>query len=83
MSCDALTQGENMPIKSAAAKAFEDDKSRINWISVQGCAELYGVNPKTIRRWIALGLVEARRFGPKLIRVDAASVERMATPLAG
>ena len=54
---------------------------KIEWISVQECATRFDVRDKTVRRWIAAGLVDARRFGPKLIRIDAASVERMSSTI--
>ncbi|MGV0636270.1 helix-turn-helix domain-containing protein [Mycolicibacillus trivialis] len=44
--------------------------------SIRQVAEQLGVCEKTVRRWIAAGHIEAVRLGPRLIRVDADSVER-------
>ena len=42
-------------------------------------AEYYAVSTKTVRRWIAAGLIHAERVGPHLIRVDIDSMQT--TPL--
>lgn len=41
----------------------------------------YAVSIATIRRMIARGDIEARRIGPKLIRVKMESVESVGRPL--
>lgn len=51
------------------------------WGTIQDAAGRYQVSTKTIRRWIAQGLVEAERFGPRLIRVDLASLAQLGRPL--
>lgn len=38
-------------------------------LSIQEAAQARGVTTKTVRRWIAQGLVPAYRVGPKLIRI--------------
>nr|WP_069403191.1 helix-turn-helix domain-containing protein [Mycolicibacterium holsaticum] len=52
-------------------------------ITIQAAAEMLAVDPRTIRRWIAQGRLKARRVGPKLIRVELASVEAMGQPVGG
>ena len=37
---------------------------------VRKAAEMYGLNPYTIRHWIADGLISSYQVGPKLIMVD-------------
>lgn len=44
------------------------------WISIPEAAEYLAVNPKTIRRMISRGEIEAKRFGPRLIRVNLATI---------
>jgi len=44
-------------------------------VSVQDAAEHFSVDPKTIRRWISSGVIQAVRVGPTLIRVDLASIQ--------
>jgi excisionase family DNA binding protein len=43
-------------------------------ITMQEAADAYGVSTKTIRRYIAAGLISAHRVGPRLIRLDAEQV---------
>jgi len=52
-------------------------------ITVAEAAEVFGVAPITIRRWIAAGRLTAYRVGPKLIRLDPDQVahELWGTPV--
>lgn len=52
-------------------------------VSVDRAAAIKGVSTKTIRRMIARGEIEARRFGPRLIRVNLASLEQAGQPIGG
>jgi excisionase family DNA binding protein len=45
--------------------------------------EFFGVDVKTVRRWIAQGWLVAYRVGPRLIRVDRASILKLASPIGG
>jgi excisionase family DNA binding protein len=38
-------------------------------LSIEQAAEARGVTTKTIRRWVAAGILPAYRVGPKLLRV--------------
>lgn len=49
--------------------------------SIQQSAEYLGVDPKTIRRYIAQGRLKAKRVGPRLIRVDRESLLALGTPV--
>ena len=51
------------------------------WVTIQQAADRYQVSTKTVRRYITRGLIEAERFGPRLIRVDLNSLEDVGTPL--
>jgi predicted site-specific integrase-resolvase len=44
------------------------------WESIASIGRRFEVSSKTVRRWISFGYVEARRFGPKLIRVRVQTV---------
>ena len=55
----------------------------LNYISVAEAAQRVGVNPQTIRRWIAKGYIDAVRVGPRIIRVREIDVELMIRPLTG
>jgi excisionase family DNA binding protein len=49
--------------------------------TIERAAEHYGVNERTIRRWIASGRLRAYRVGPKLIRVDLDDLDLLARPV--
>jgi excisionase family DNA binding protein len=40
-----------------------------------------GLNSRTIRRYIAEGRITGYRVGPQLIRVDAAELDALASPI--
>jgi excisionase family DNA binding protein len=44
-------------------------------------AEAYGINQRTIRRWIAAGLISSYRVGDKLIAVDLNEIDQRAVRL--
>ena len=50
--------------------------------SIPDAADRYGVNPKTIRRWIAAGRIAGYRFGPRMLRVDLDELDALMRPLA-
>lgn len=52
-----------------------------HWGTVAQAAESQHVSTKTIRRWIADGIIYAERIGPRRIRVDLDSLETAGTPL--
>lgn len=45
-------------------------------MSISEVADIYGVHPTTVRRWIMEGRIEAQRVGSRLIRLDLESVYR-------
>ena len=49
--------------------------------TVQEAADYLKVSTKTIRRYITQGLVEAERVGPRLIRVNLASLDNLGRSL--
>lgn len=51
------------------------------WGTVSEAALYMGVSTKTIRRRITDGTVEAKKFGPRLIRVNMSSLEKSGRPL--
>lgn len=44
------------------------------WPTIAEAAKLYSVSDKTIRRRIADGTLQAKRIGPRLIRINPASL---------
>ncbi|HME79334.1 MAG TPA: excisionase family DNA-binding protein [Mycobacterium sp.] len=51
--------------------------------SIKQAADALGVDPKTIRRWIAQGRLTAYRVGPRLLRLDRDSVLKLGKPIGG
>ena len=70
-----------MARKSQAEIALAADTSDIEWITMQEAGLTVGVDVTTIRRWIGQGYLRARRFGPRLIRVDKASLDSLGDSL--
>jgi excisionase family DNA binding protein len=50
-------------------------------ISLQEAAERRDCSERTIRRYIATGLLTGYRMGPRLIRVDVAELDEMLRPI--
>ncbi|BCI83173.1 hypothetical protein MTY66_47980 [Mycolicibacterium sp. TY66] len=53
------------------------------WIGLPEAAELCGVHYRTLRKWIAEGRLNAVRVGPKLLKVDAADLDKLMKPVGG
>lgn len=52
------------------------------WVTLSHAADHFDVSTDTIRRMISRGEVEARRFGPRLIRIRISDVVAAARPLS-
>lgn len=50
---------------------------------IKQAAKFFGVDPKTVRRYIADGRLIAYRVGPRLIRIDRESILKLASPIGG
>ena len=46
-------------------------------LTKQEAADKKKVSVKTIDRWIAEGLIEAYRYGPRLVRIKAESLDNL------
>lgn len=57
--------------------------SRKRHIALNEAAEYLGVNPRTIRRYIAAGRITGYRVGPRLIKVDLDEIESLYQPIGG
>jgi excisionase family DNA binding protein len=51
--------------------------------NIKEAAEFHGVDDKTIRRYIAMGLLTGYRVGPRLIRLDRDSVLNLGNRIGG
>ncbi|MCV7381651.1 helix-turn-helix domain-containing protein [Mycobacterium alsense] len=52
-------------------------------MGLQEAATHAGVSYRTLRRWISDGRLNAVRVGPRLLKVDAAELERIFQPVGG
>ncbi|MFS0867447.1 helix-turn-helix transcriptional regulator [Microbacterium sp. 179-B 1A2 NHS] len=51
------------------------------WVPIEVAAKHYSLSTDTVRRMITRGEIEARRFGPRLIRVRLEDIVASARPL--
>ena len=51
------------------------------YISIKDAALCRDVSERTIRRWIASGILPAFRVGPTLIRIDPADLDELDRPI--
>lgn len=51
------------------------------WGTLADASEQFKLSKDTIRRMITRGEIEAKRFGPRLIRVNLTSIESAGRPL--
>lgn len=53
------------------------------WLSQTEVAEYLGITTRTVRRYIAIGLLPASRIrGSRLIRIDRADVDALVRPIS-
>ena len=52
-------------------------------VGIPDAAEQLGIHVQTVRRWITDGILPARRFGPKRIKIRQADIDALiaGTPL--
>jgi excisionase family DNA binding protein len=56
---------------------MSDKSKRRHLISIDQASQELQVSPRSVRRYIASGLLKAHRIGPRLIRIDAESLDAM------
>jgi excisionase family DNA binding protein len=52
-----------------------------DWKTPVECAAIAGVSVKTIRRRILDGSLPAHRFGPQVLRIDRADLDKLFRPV--
>ncbi|WP_280472756.1 helix-turn-helix domain-containing protein [Nocardia cyriacigeorgica] len=52
-------------------------------LSVAAAADCCGVSTRTMRRWIAEGRLQAKRVGPRLVRIDPDELAKLLEPIGG
>lgn len=52
-------------------------------LTMKQAAEAFGLSDRTIRRWIADGLIVAYRVGPRFIRIDRDSLLALEKRMGG
>ena len=55
--------------------------ARVAWPTIAQVATSLQVSRDTVRRRVADGTLEARRIGPRLIRINPESLEQLGEPL--
>jgi excisionase family DNA binding protein len=50
-------------------------------VSIAVSGDYAQVHPRTVRRWIAAGLLTGYRAGPRLVRVDLDELDAMLQPI--
>ncbi len=50
-------------------------------VSIEQAAEELQVSTRSVRRYLSQGLLTGVRVGPRLIRIDAESLDRMLAPV--
>lgn len=55
---------------------------RRRYETLQSAADRLAVDPRTLRRWIAAGRLEAYRTGPRLLRLDVDEVDALLAPVS-
>lgn len=51
------------------------------YLTIDQTADAAGVTPKTVRRWIAAGILPAVRLGPRLVRIREDDLSALGQPL--
>ena len=55
---------------------MSSDPGTTKLVSIQDAAKYFGISDRTIRRYIASGLIAGYRVGPRLIRVDLLELQQ-------
>jgi excisionase family DNA binding protein len=50
-------------------------------ITLDDAAALLGVHPRTVRRYIKRGLIPGYQIGPRLVKLDAADLDKLIRPI--
>jgi excisionase family DNA binding protein len=69
--------------KNSPPPANRRERRHPELIGLQESADLCNVDPRTIRRWIAAGRINAYRVGPRLIKIDVAELDKVLRPVGG
>ena len=72
-----------MPRITPRPPANRRERRHPELIGLQEAAGRCNVDPRTIRRWIAAGRINAYRVGPRLIKVDVAELDKVLQPVGG
>ena len=49
------------------------------WMTIPETARHLGISEKSVRRWVDAGKINAVRVGPRMIRVEVASLDSLVT----
>jgi excisionase family DNA binding protein len=63
------------------AQSSPADQDPAEYLSKEQVSKLFGISERTVHRFIQSGDLEAVRIGPRLVRITAESVARLARPV--
>lgn len=66
-----------MPIQARPKPTRAARPAHPAWVTVRDAAEALRVSDRTIRNWVAAGILKADRVGPRLIRIPASELDRL------
>lgn len=65
------------------SRATTTNTRRPELVSIRAAADYCDVDPRSIRRWVASGRLNALRVGPRLIKIDVAELDKVMQPVGG
>lgn len=71
-----------MPAEENEVKDKMNPPTMPELVTLAVAAEMLGCGDKTVRRMIARGEIAARRIGPRMLRVEAASLAEVGRPVS-
>lgn len=76
MAENAFLEQLRVLIREELAKLLDEREAASEWMTAYDAAQVLGVHPKTLRKWIREGKLEATRAGSRH-RVRRADIDRM------
>jgi len=52
----------------------------MKWLTINEVAARHRISDRTVRRYLAAGILKGRRLGPKLIRISEADADALLGP---
>lgn len=72
-----------MPTSHSSRATKRRERPHPELIGLSEAADRCGLSYRTIRRYVASGRISAVRVGPRLLKVDAADLDKLKQPVGG